>query len=108
MASRFRENWQRQVYRWMRGRIKPANQIKLSQKIIYILPSGSGLVFITAIALVFIAAINYAVSLAFGLAFLMVSLFVLAIFHTWNNLNRLTLSGLPTQAVFCENRFRLT
>lgn len=101
MATRFRENWQRQVYRWMRGRIKPANQVKLSQKIIYILPSGSGLVFITAIALVFIAAINYAVSLAFGLAFLMVSLFVLAIFYTWNNLNRLTLSGLPTQAVFC-------
>lgn len=101
MASKFREQWQDRVYRWMRGRIKPASQVKLNQKIIYILPSGNGLVFITAIALVFIAAINYAVSLAFGLAFLMVSLFVLAIFHTWNNLNRLSLSGLPTPAVFC-------
>ena len=101
MASSFREQWQRRLYRWMRSRIKPANQVKLNQKIIYILPSSSGLVFITAIALVFIAAINYAVSLAFGLAFLMVSLFLLAIFYSWNNLNRLTLSGLPTPAVFC-------
>lgn len=57
--------------------------------------------FIFAIGLVFIAAINYAVSLAFGLAFLMVSLFVLGILYTFNNLNQLTLSALPNQAVFC-------
>ncbi len=101
MASKIRERWQKNFYRWMRNRIKPSNQVKLNQKIIYILPSGSGLVFVTAIALVFIAAINYAVSLAFALAFLMVSLFILSIFYTWNNLNRLTLGGLPAAPVFC-------
>lgn len=101
MTSRIRERWQKNFYRWMRNRIKPSSQVKLNQKIIYILPSGSGLAFVTAIALIFIAAINYAVSLAFGLAFLMVSLFILSIFYTWNNLNRLTLGGLPAAPVFC-------
>lgn len=104
MASNFRNYWQQNFYRWMRSRIKPASQIRLNQKIIYILPSASGMVFITAIVLVFIAAINYAVSLAFGLAFLMISLFVLAIFYTWNNLNRLSLGSLPTAPVFCGDQ----
>ena len=104
MANNFRERWQKNFYRWMRSRIKPEKEVKLTQKIIYILPSGSGMVFVIAIALIFIAAINYAVSLAFGLAFLMVSLFILSIFHTWNNLNRLSLSGLPATPVFCGDQ----
>jgi uncharacterized protein (DUF58 family) len=47
------------------------------------------------------AAINYAVSLAFGLAFLMVSIFILAILYSFNNLNQLKLRGLFSPAVFC-------
>lgn len=57
--------------------------------------------FLVAVGVVFIAAINYAVSLAFGLAFLMVSVFVLSILHAWNNLHGLTLSALSTVPVFC-------
>jgi uncharacterized protein (DUF58 family) len=57
--------------------------------------------FVLASALVFIAAINYAVSLAFGLAFLMVSIFILAILYSFNNLNQLQLAGIATSPVFC-------
>ena len=86
---------------WLKARVPPTNQVKLNRRIIYILPTKNGLMFVLAAALVFIAAINYAVSLAFGLAFLMISIFILAILYGFNNLNQLQLSSLPTSPVFC-------
>ncbi|MEQ8955963.1 MAG: DUF58 domain-containing protein [Gammaproteobacteria bacterium] len=93
-------NWDRRFQEWARKRIKPRDQVTLNRKIIYILPSTNGLLVLVAAGLIFIAAINYAVSLAFGLAFTMVSVFILAIFYTYNNLNQLSLSSLPTLPVF--------
>lgn len=89
--------------RWMAARIKREEKVTLNRRIIYILPTRSGLLFVFAASLVFVAAINYAVSLAFGLAFLMISIFVLAILHGFNNLNQLKLRGLSSPAVFCED-----
>lgn len=85
----------------MRKRILPQKQATLRLHNIFIIPSRNGLLFLLSLSLIFIAAINYAVSLAFGLAFLMVSIFILAILYCFNNLSRLTLSGLPAPAVFC-------
>lgn len=85
----------------MRSRIRPQSPVTLRQRTIYILPTRSGLMFLVAIGVIFIAAINYAVSLAFGLAFLLISVWILGILHTFNNLNRLTLAALPTPPVFC-------
>ncbi len=99
-----RQRWNLKIEEWMRNRIRPADSVTLQQRTIYILPSRQGMMFIVSIGLVFIAAINYAVSLAFGLAFLMVSIFILSILYTFNNLNRLTLSVLPTQPVFCGDQ----
>ena len=59
------------------------------------------MLFVLCAGLIFIAAINYAVSLAFGLAFLMISLFILAILYAFNNLNRLSLHNQPSPPVFC-------
>ena len=94
-------NWNERIERWMRSRIQPGSSVTLRQRSIYILPSSSGLMFMIAVAVIFIAAINYAVSLAFGLAFLLVSVWILGILHTFNNLNRLSLKALPTSPVFC-------
>ncbi len=96
-----RQSWNQRVERWMRSRIEPSDSVVLQQRTIYILPSRQGLMFLIAVGLIFVAAINYAVSLAFGLAFLMVSIFILAIFYTFNNLNQLHLSVLPNPSVFC-------
>lgn len=99
------QNWVRQRFdAWVARRIPPRPEVTLNSRIIYVLPTRNGLLFILSAALVFIAAINYAVSLAFGLAFLMASLFVLAILHTFNNLNQLSLRGLPCTPVFCGER----
>jgi uncharacterized protein (DUF58 family) len=91
---------QQQLTAWMRRRIKPAEEITLNRRNIYVLPTRNGLLFILSAALIFIAAINYAVSLAFGLAFMMVSLFVLSILYTFNNLNQVTLRRLPVRPVY--------
>ncbi len=85
----------------MAERIPPRRKVTLDRRIIYILPTSNGFMFITACGLVFIAAINYAVSLAFGLAFLMVSIFILATLYSFNNLNRLNLTGQFSPSVFC-------
>lgn len=85
----------------MARRRPPRQTVTLGLRTVYILPSRHGLLYLFAAALVFVAAINYAISLAFGLAFFMVSLFLVTVIHTVNTLNRLTLTALPTQPVFC-------
>lgn len=100
-ATRLADRWRHRAAKWMARRMPPRRKVTLKQRTIYVLPSRHGLLFLTANALVFIAAINYAVSLAFGLAFMMASLFILAIFHTFNNLNHLTLTAMPTDSVYC-------
>ncbi len=85
----------------MRSRIQPQSSVTLKQRNIYVLPSRAGLMFLVAVGVVLIAAINYAVSLAFGLAFLMLSLFVLGILHTWYNLHGLSLTSLASSPVYC-------
>ena len=89
------------VESWMARRITPQPRNTLNRRNIYVLPTRNGLLFLLAAGLVFIAAINYAVSLAYGLAFLMVSLFIITILYTFNNLNNLSLARQPCAPVFC-------
>lgn len=109
MAISLREAFNSNYQRWLAKHSPPRESATLDRKNIYIVPTRNGLLFIFTLTLVFIAAINYAVSLAFALAFLMVSIFVLSILHCFNNLNQLTLTGRSAQDVFCgeEASFRL-
>lgn len=88
------------VTRWLDRRLPAINQISLHRKNIFILPTGPGLLFLVATTLIFVTAINYVLSLAFGLAFLMVSLFILSILHTFRNLQHLSLRGVGAAPVF--------
>lgn len=103
-AFNFRASLRERFRKWMASRVPPRDKVTLNRRIIYILPTRNGLMFVFAAGLVFIAAINYAVSLAFGLAFLMVSIFILAILHGFNNLNHLQLTGLSSPPVFCGDQ----
>jgi uncharacterized protein (DUF58 family) len=88
------------VTRWLERRMPAVNEISLHRKNIFILPTGPGLLFLVATSLIFVTAINYVLSLAFGLAFLMVSLFILCILHTFRNLQHLSLRGVGAEPVF--------
>lgn len=86
--------------RWLENRLPAVNQIRLGRKNIFILPTASGFLFLGATVLIFVTAINYVLSLAFGLAFLMTSLFILCILYTFRNLQHLRLRGLGADPVF--------
>lgn len=99
--TRLRQAFKTRFDEWVKQRIKPAAKTTLNSRSIYVLPSRNGLLYLLSTLLIFIAAINYAVSLAFGLAFMMASIFVLAILYTFTNLNQLSLKRLPVLPVFC-------
>jgi uncharacterized protein (DUF58 family) len=95
---------------WLDRRIPAARGITLDQRRIFIFPSRQGLFFAVAVLAVLIAAINYENNLAFALAFLLSSLFVVAILHTYYNLSGLTIQAGRTKAAFAgeDAEFNLT
>jgi uncharacterized protein (DUF58 family) len=101
----FRSRWNR----WLARRIPAAASVRLTQRQIFIIPSQVGAAFALALALMLLAAINYQNSLAYGLTFLLGSVFIVAILHTYRNLAGLELKAGGASAVFVgeQGRFRL-
>lgn len=83
----FNDAWQR----WLDRRLPRARQVRLDQRRIFILPTGYGYLYLTVAVLLFFGGINYENNLILGLCFLMISLFLVAILHTYRNLSGLTL-----------------
>lgn len=104
-ASQLPLRWQR----WLARRIPPASSVQLNQKRIFILPSRTGAAFAGVLLLMLLAAINYQNSLAYGLTFWLMALYVIAILHTYRNLAGLTLKALAASPVFVgeQGGFRL-
>ncbi len=96
MLVKVRPLWQS----WIARRIPPSPSLQLNQRRIFIIPTRQGLAFGGALLLMLLAAINYQNSLAYGLTFLLLSLFIVAILHTYRNLGGLRLSALGAQPVF--------
>lgn len=86
--------------RWLSRRIPVAASVRLNQRRIFIIPSQVGLAFMVALLLMLLAAINYQNSLAYALTFLLSSVFVVAILHTYRNLAGLILKAGAAPAVF--------
>lgn len=105
MSRLFRSRWNR----WLARRIPAAASVRLRQRQIFIIPSQVGAAFALALALMLLAAINYQNSLAYGLTFLLGSVFIVAILHTYRNLAGLVLKAGSAGAVFVgeQGRFRL-
>jgi uncharacterized protein (DUF58 family) len=99
-----RQRWRR----WQDRRLPSAARIQLDGKRIFILPSRSGVSFVIALILMLLAAINYQNSMAYALVFLLISVFVVAILHTYRNLAGLVLSGGAAPAVFAGEQARFT
>ncbi len=90
--------------RWMAKRSPAASSARLGLKTIYILPTRQGLLFMTVALVVFVAAANYELSLAFAMSFLMVSVFLLTVVHTYLNLHNLTLAASRSAPCFCGEK----
>jgi uncharacterized protein (DUF58 family) len=105
LSRLFRSRWNR----WLARRIPAAASVCLRQRQIFIIPSQVGAAFALALVLMLLAAINYQNSLAYGLTFLLGSVFIVAILHTYRNLAGLVLKAGGAGAVFVgeQGRFRL-
>lgn len=85
---------------WLNRRSPPSNTVTLNQKNIFILPTRQGVYFVVVILFMMLAGINYQNSLIFALAFLLTSVFMVSIFHTFRNLSGLSLQGGHGTSVF--------
>lgn len=84
----------------MSNRIPTSRSTLLDQRRIFILPTRQGALFLLIGLVVFVGGINYANSLILAVAFLMISLFVVAILHTYANLSGLRISAGRTENAF--------
>ncbi len=87
--------------RFFYGDAPVADAIRLSRRNIYILPSRDGLFFAVVLTLMLIGSINYNNSLGYLLCFLLGSLGIVTILHTYKNLYRLEISLDEIKPVFC-------
>ncbi|MCW8900921.1 MAG: DUF58 domain-containing protein [Gammaproteobacteria bacterium] len=81
---------------------KPTPYI-LTQRRVYILPTRQGLAFALLLFIMLIGSINYSNSLGYFLTFLLASLSVVTIFHTYNNLLKLHIGPAICKPVFASD-----
>jgi uncharacterized protein (DUF58 family) len=98
---------ERRWQRWLTRRIPAQSTVRLDHRRLFIMPSRTGVAFGAALLLMLLAAINYQNSLAYGLTFLLASVYVVAILHTWRNLAGLQLQATSAVAVFCGDAAHL-
>ena len=76
----------------------------LNHRRIFILPTQSGLLFGLLLVIMLLGAINYSNSLAHLLTFLLGSLGLVSMLHTYRNLSGLRISSSPSEPVFARDR----
>lgn len=82
-----------QARAWLDRRVPPARRVELLYRTIFILPTAAGFFFLLIAAVVFLLAVNYVISLAFALAFLMTAVFISCMFYCYRNLQGLHISA---------------
>jgi uncharacterized protein (DUF58 family) len=97
--------WRRQAHerfvRWaLRVRPPEAAPIVMSQRRVYVLPTRAGLAFCTALVVILLGAMNYNLSLGYGLVFLLAGMGVVNILHTFRNLAQLQIRPGRAEPVF--------
>ena len=91
MFSRAIALWQAGWQHWLQHRIPRARQVTLNQRRIFILPTGYGLLFLAVAMALFVGGINYENNMLLALSFMLASIFMVAILHTYANLAGVTL-----------------
>ena len=86
--------------RWLARRVPAARHVRLGRSQIFILPTRAGLLFASVLMPMLLVAINYQNSLAYGLTFLLVSLALVSLLHTWRTLLGVELRAGPAAATF--------
>ena len=86
--------------RWLSRRLPRSGRVVLNQKRIFIFPTGYGFFYLLVASLLFIGGINYENNLILALSFLLASLFLVAILHTYRNLSGLGIRNGDSESGF--------
>lgn len=86
LIGRLRNAWEQRFARWVDQRSPVANAITLNRKNLYTFPNLGGVLYLVIALVVWMLGTNYQNNLILALAYLMASLFVVAILHAFANL----------------------
>lgn len=107
-AGTFKQRRSERFNRWLDRRMPPANSVTLDQRKVFILPTRQGLWFMLLVMAMVMAGINYQNSLVFALAFLLASLFMVGMLHTFRNLSGLTINAGSSRPAFAGDDAEFT
>lgn len=91
---------QERFFRWIDKHVPKVTQHTLTLHNVYVFPSKLGLAYLLVACLVWVLGTNYQNNLVLAFVFLMISVFVISILHTFLNLNRITVRYTGASPVF--------
>lgn len=100
--------WKKQFQRWLKRRIPRQRSHQLQHRNIFIMPSKAGLGFVFMLSLLWLLGTNYQNNLVLSLAFLLLSLLIICMHHTYGNLAGLHVSVINTEPGFMGGEGRVT
>src|SRR3954454_14378094 len=93
--------WRQRIWR---GLPQDEEPLRLRHSRIYILPTRRGLALLGTVGMMLLTSLNYALSLGFGITFLLVGFGAAALLHTFRNLAGLSLRPLTAGETFAGGR----
>jgi uncharacterized protein (DUF58 family) len=87
---------------WLRRRMPSRFQHKLSNRNIFILPTRFGFMYLIFDVLLFLLGTNYQNNIILLLSYLLASLFITVMMHSFYNFSQLTFSSKPKQTCFAK------
>lgn len=100
MMRYLKQFFRNRLMKFINRRIPSAKTVTLAQRNIFILPAKPSLFFILMLFMMWLLSVNYQNSLGYALVFLLSSLYMVAILHTYKNLAGLTLSVNGVKSAF--------
>ncbi len=95
--------FQKRFDKWIDKRIPlQTEQLKLSRKSIYILPTKFGFLFGLILVAMLVGSINYEINMGFLLTFLFSAIFFIGMLQSYKNFNTVTLAPQPIKPVFAS------
>lgn len=91
-------------WQWVSRRSPKSQRVILRHKSIYVLPTRQGLIFLVFMLAMWILGTNYENNLILGTTFLLLSVMIVSILHTYRNLSGLQFHAVSTRPGFVGER----
>lgn len=92
--------WQKRFFKWIDKKYPPAKAVELTRKNLYTFPTLMGFGFLGLGVLLWVLGTNYQNNLILALSYLLMSLMIVAILHTYANLAGIRVKVVAARPVF--------